>query len=379
MTLRVVCARGCTALGALVAAAVVLPSCIPSTPTGGPLTQTAAFGEVGLSPGQFSYPRCIDGDESTLWVIDKQARVQRLDPVTGDCLAIWQMPDWSNGKPTGVTVWEGTGGGGPLVFVADTHYHRIMIYAVDEGEAGEPGSGRLLCQFGTYGKGGGEFIYPTDVAIVPTPDGEGIARLYVSEYGENDRISVFDASGTLTKYSLLTWERGTAAPFTFAFSFGSFGSGASGEAIEFNRPQSIAVDEQRHELIVADACNHRLGRFTLDGALIAWISAPQLVGPEPGHFTYPYGLELLGDGTALVAEFGNNRVQHVDIATGGSLGVYGRLGRGEGEVATPWGVTTIGKTAYVLDSGNNRVLGFSRPRARPVTHATQHGGTGGPG
>jgi DNA-binding beta-propeller fold protein YncE len=139
----------------------------------------------------------------------------------------------------------------------------------------------------------------------------------------------------------------------------------------------MAIDLERRELIVADACNHRLGRFTLEGKLIAWISGPDQAGPEPGHFQYPYGLCLLDDGSALVAEFGGNRVQHVELPSGASLGTYGQAGRGEGQIASPWGIAVIGKTAYVLDSGNNRVIGFDAPKvARRSAAQSAPGGHG---
>src|SRR6185436_9431575 len=102
-------------------------------------------------------------------------------------------------------------------------------------------------------------------------------------------------------------------PFHFKFSIGHYGSGSSPDDVQFNRPQSLALDLKRQELIVTDACNHRLGRFTLDGKLIAWISSPAQVGALPGQFSYPYGLALLDDGSALIAEFGGNRVQHIDL------------------------------------------------------------------
>src|SRR4051812_3689693 len=48
-----------------------------------PFDVVAAWGEVGLNPGQFTYPRALDTDGTNLWAIDKSARVQRLDPKTG--------------------------------------------------------------------------------------------------------------------------------------------------------------------------------------------------------------------------------------------------------------------------------------------------------
>jgi hypothetical protein len=360
--------------GLVTAGVAALPLGCSRPPQGGPLDVQVSFGEVGSSPGQFSYPRCLDHDRSALWVIDKLARVQRLDPKTGASLGEWQMPRWKDGKPTGVTVWDPEGQDGPLVLVPDTHYHQIWVY--DGGDAKGAGLGTALTVFGEYGTGAGQFVFPTDVAVLPGPDGVSISRLYVSEYQENDRISVYEAKTPVTKADLVAAARGGSlgpgpSPFEFKFAFGRQGSGASAEQVEFSRPQSIAIDLERRELVVNDACNHRIGRFTLEGGLIAWINASTGAGQGPGHYAYPYGLSLLGDGTALVAEFGNNRVQHVDLMTGASLGVYGQPGRREGELASPWGVAVMGKRAFVLDSGNNRVVGFEAPRGRFARERSQ--------
>jgi hypothetical protein len=391
----------------LLAAPVLLAGCSHHEPSGGPIEVKVCFGEVGLSPGQFSYPRCLDHDQTSLWTIDKQARVQRLDPKTGQWIGGWQMPEWEHGKPTGVTAWEPDGADGPLIFIPDTHYFRVMVYDGGPREKGAGGAatinrskqGTLLTRFGENGTGPGQLIWPTDLAILPTPDGKSIQRLYVSEYSENDRITVYEPDVPVNKETLLAMmgpevegapratPRIAACPFKYKFAIGHYGSGTSPDDIQFNRPQSMAIDLNRRELIVTDACNHRLGRFTLDGKLIAWISGPDQTGEEPGHFKYPYGLCLLEDGTALVSEFGGNRVQHIDVLTGESLGIYGQAGRGPGQLASPWGIAVMGRMAYVLDSGNNRVIGFDAPKARKqgaesqntaaaVPISTSHGGHG---
>lgn len=307
------------------------------------------IGQVGLSPGQFAYPRCIDADGATLWIIDKTGRVQRIDPETGRCVQWWRMPEIAYGKPTGVTAALSPSGDRGYLFVADTHYHRVMVYEVDprpprEGSAQER-EAVLTAQFGSFGRGPGEFIFPTDVAVLWNEHGDGFERIYVGEYGGNDRVSIFDGE------------------FRFISSFGRFGvasrPGPAPEELEFNRPQSIQIDSARRELVIADACNHRVGRFTLDGELLGWYGSP---GSGAGEFSYPYGIALRPDGTALIVEFGNARVQHVDLRAGTSLGLYGRLGGGPGEFHCPWGLTTIGDSVYVLDSRNDRVVGFRAPR-----------------
>lgn len=325
---------------ASVAVALALMGCGGESGTGPgrPLEVVATIGSVGLWPGQFATPRAIDTDGSVLWVIDKAARVQKLDATTGEPLVEWKTPRHENGMPVGVTCT--TLGGRRVVLVADTHESRVLVYGPDE----DPKSvAPIVAEFGSYGTGPGQFIYPTDVAVVEDPAFG--TRIYVSEYGGDDRVSVFN-------------ER-----FEFQFAFGRFGTGDHPTEIEFNRPQSMVFDEVNRELIVVDACNHRIGRFSLEGALISWIGSPENAGAELGQFKYPYSVALLDDGTALVVEYENGRVQRIDMKTGRGIETYGRPGRGVGELVTPWSIVLIDRAAYVLDTGNNRVQVFRSPRA----------------
>ena len=77
-------------------------------------------------------------------------------------------------------------------------------------------------------------------------------------------------------------------------------------------------------------------------------------GRGAGQLAYPYDVMVLDDGTLLVCEFGNNRLQRLS-AEGQCLGIYGRAGTGEGELRYPWGVDGTDERIFVLDSGNNRV------------------------
>ena len=85
------------------------------------------------------------------------------------------MPEIQAGKPTGIGIAPDG-----KVYLADTHYARVLVYSAD---------GEELKRFGTSGEGPGQFLMPTDVAI----DADG--SLYVSEYGGNDRVSKFSPSG----------------------------------------------------------------------------------------------------------------------------------------------------------------------------------------
>lgn len=319
--------------------AMALPAaCDDAAPESGELPVVRVFGEVGTNPGQFTYPRVLTNDGRNLWAIDKSARVQRLDPETGASSALWTMPDWEHGKPCGA----GVGPDGKL-YIADTHYFRVMVYEPPAALGDAP---KLVGSFGSLGPEPGHFRYVTDVGILCTADGTQVERLYVGEYGGNDRISVFDR-----EYRLL-------------FTFGTFGSGTDPAHVEFSRPQSIEVDQERRRLIVTDACNHRIGVFDLEGKLVRWIGSPETAGAGPDQFAYPYGLALLGDGTALVTEFGNHRVHHVDYESGHSLGVLGAPGRGRGQLTNPWAITILNDMVFVLDSGNDRVQAFKAPPRR---------------
>jgi hypothetical protein len=344
---------------------IVLSGCGGGTPEPGqPIDADATLGGLGDTPGKFAFPRAIDAaaDGRSLWVIDRSARVQRIDPQTGRCLAIWKMPDSELGKPVGFTVAPGMDAQGrwcdELLYIADTHYHRVMIYkpppapaaGVDLDFDTKP---ELVARFGGYGQGDGQFILPTDVAVLLGPDGRSVSRIYVGEYGGHDRISVFDGS------------------YKFLFSFGSWGFDSAYQRIDpsqvvFARPQSLLIEtiDGQPQLIVVDSSNHRIGRFTLDGQLLGWLGSPETMGDGPGQFRFPWGMASLADGTVMVTEFGGNRVQRIDLRTGQSLGMWGRAGRGEGELATPWAIAVLGKETFVVDSGNNRLLGFPTPRRR---------------
>ena len=269
-----------------------------------------AFGRTGSGPGEFLYPRALElAHDGSLLVADKTGRIQRLD-AAGQCLGVMQMPLIDAGKPTGMSLHEDG-----RLFVADTHYHRVAIFSPE---------GALLGEFGKYGTTDGCFIYPTDVAFAR--DG----RIFVSEYGGNDRISAFTSDGG------------------FLFSFGSSGS-AEGQ---FARPSALCVDPHRELLYVADACNHRIGVYTLEGQLLSYIGS---AGRGPGQLRYPYDLAMMADGTIVVCEYGNNRIQ-LFSPEGKSLAMHGQAGRQLGQLAFPWAVSVdVRRRAYVVDAGNNRI------------------------
>ncbi len=268
-------------------------------------------GAPGRAPGLFETPRglALDPAGHVFYVVDKTARIQRFG-FDGRFQHLWPMPESQVGKPVGLSVAPDG-----RIYVADTHYHRIIVFD-PEGEE--------LQRFGSFGTGPGEFVYPTDIAF--GDDG----TIFIAEYGTNDRIQVFSSDGT--------WLR----------TIGRSGRGDGGLA----RPQSIALSNDGTELFVADSCNHRISVFGTDGT---WRRHLGSAGHDPGEFNYPYGLQVLDDGSLLVSEYGGDRIQVVAPDDGRSLGSWGGTGFIKGRVHMPWGVGAADGRLFVLDSGNSRV------------------------
>ena len=275
------------------------------------LAANLIIGRFGRTDGRFQIPRALAVEPGTrsVFVIDKSGRVQRFGKDSAFELS-WSMPKFNNGKPTGISVAPNG-----LIYVADTHEHQVMIFRRD---------GEVVGSFGSYGQGPGQFVYPSDVAFAA--DG----RIFVSEYGGNDRIQIFDSSGE------------------FLSEFGKPGQDPG----MFARPQSISFSHDGSELFVADSCNHRIQVFSHSGELKRVLCSS---GREPGQLAYPYGVCALDDGTLLVAEFGNCRLQRLDAKTGASLGMWGGGGHAKGRLNAPWSVECVDGRVYLMDTGNGRV------------------------
>jgi len=137
------------------------------------------------------------------------------------------------------------------------------------------------------------------------------------------------------------------------YQFGSFGR----ENNQYNRPQAMVFDVEHNQLWIADACNHRIAIVEPSGA---WVGSIAQCGTGPGDLSYPYGIKMLEDGSILVTEFGNSRVQHLS-RTGACLGLYGMYGSETENLKAPWSLTIVGKRLFILDSRNDRVQVIRKP------------------
>lgn len=273
-----------------------------------PMRDAVLAGSVGKSEGHFITPRAIDSDDQVIVVIDKTGRLQRFSH-DGTFLSSWDLELSGTGFPTGVSIDKERN-----IWIADTHQHRILVL---------DSQGEEILEFGEYGIEEGQFLYPTDIAF-------GInGEVFVSEYGGNDRISVFTQDGI------------------FVRSIGEHGEGIA----SFRRPQSIAIDPNSGYLYITDSGNHRVVVLKPDGEVVTTISK---VGRLKTEMLYPYGIVMDSPDTFIVCEFGNNRLQRFSLA-GESIETWGSAGDTVGLLRTPWGIATTAEGIVIADTGNNRL------------------------
>lgn len=305
--------RACIA-GAVWLACANLVSCRGHDPARG----VRVLGKRGTQPGQFSKPRAVAvAPGNKLVVIDRSGRFQSFDLDSGKYLGKTMLPAYSNGTPTGMSVDPRDG----TLWIADTHYQRILRYDAD---------GNLLQQFGEVGTGPGQMIFPTDVCADPVED-----VLWVTEYGEKNRLIKFTRDGRF----LEEW------------------AGAAWQETELLRPMAVEVDS-RGRILVADAGHHRINIYDRAGNLTGHIGKP---GSGPGEMKYPYDISIAPDGSLYVCEYGNCRVSHF-TAEGRFLDSWGGPGGAPGELYSPWGVCVgPGGDVIVADTNNNRLQHIPNP------------------
>ena len=242
------------------------------------------------------------------------------------------------------------------VIVCDDH--KITVYTM---------RGEKIRQFGSEGKGKGQFSNPFGVAL----DSDGC--IYVSDTG-NKRIQKFTFDGqyinSVTDKNLIGSPRGLKINNNklYVCDFdnnrilildrelnyithigGSEGSGPG----QFSVPHDIAWDSSSM-LYVADMDNGRIQVFDEDGRYVREFGQ---WGSGHGELSAPYYIDVARD-LVYVSEWGNNRVSVFDTS-GRFVCTVGRKGRGPGELQYPCGISVSeDHFVCVCDSANNRVQIF---------------------
>lgn len=131
---------------------------------------------------------------------------------------------------------------------------------------------------------------------------------------------------------------------------GGWGAAGSGPG-EFSGPAGIAVGPDG-SVLVTDLYNHRVQRFTPDGGYLGeWIAGEADAAP--------FGIAVDRAGRVHVGDMLAGRVG-VWGADGRSLTSWGAPGRARGELREPWGIAVdAAGDVLVADHGNHRIQRFS--------------------
>lgn len=325
------------------AVSAIAGGCLTTSPAKAP---EKVWGRRGFSPGRFLKPRAITIDpEDNLYIVDTTGRIQVFD-AEGIFLRQWKTPETENGRPTGLGFQTGllkprkSAKSGELInqrteehdlektsrlLVADTHYYRMLSFTPD----GQPLEEETIG--GSAGHGSGQFAFVTDVAC------DSLGYRYIGEYNASDRIQKFDPDGNF----VCQW------------------GGSGRQPGSFLRPQSLVIRD--NVLWVVDACNHRIQRFDISETTPKLIDIWGRAGEKQGEFYYPYDLAIASDGSVVVIEYKNNRLQRFS-SDGKWIATWGGPGFEPGKLNQPWGVTIDSKDrVHILDSNNHRVQRIELP------------------
>jgi len=200
------------------------------------------------------------------------------DPLTEQIVAAWEnvvrYPITNDDQgPLGVALDTSCN-----LYVADSANHRVVKISA---------TGDTLAQWGSDGRGVGQFHRPGAVAL------DSAGNIYVADSG-NDRVVKLSPDGQV----LMTWGKCTPGVQPCAPSPGD------GPA-EFFGPQGIAVDGGGN-IYVTESVNNRVQKLSSSGQSLArWGTH----GSGPGQFDSPWAVTVDGAGNLYVTDLNNNRVQ----------------------------------------------------------------------
>ncbi len=238
----------------------------------------------------------LDEKKSALLIFDRDGKLLKLAGHPGDDKASFDEPQGVALGPDG------------RVFVADTGNSRIQIL---------DGEGNFLGSFGVHGSDRGRLKKPSSVAV--GLDG----RVYVADTG-NSRVQVFTSEG------ILLCEFGTkgegllkkpvrvevdAADNVYVLDSGSERLSKFDAAGKFTRSmecsgRDFAIDDYGF-FYVLDSKSGRVIEQGPDGAVLGRFGSS---GSGAGQYRKPQGIAAASDGTLIILDTGNSRVQKVAIA-----------------------------------------------------------------
>jgi DNA-binding beta-propeller fold protein YncE len=278
------------------------------TSTGAIVARHVAAGIDG-----FTDPQGVANDASGVYVADTYGgRIVKMTRAGG---ILWQLDACAGssfGRPRDVSI-----GSNGAVYVADTDNDRVVRLTPEGGCVGA---------FGTPGSAEGQLNAPRAIAS----DGNG--GLWITE-GLNVRVQHFSNAGAPTSGS----------------AYGTYGGGRRG----FRSPFCVAVSGARVE--VCDTFGFRIQRLRVtDAGGLRWLDTLGGKKPANGGFNGPWDVAYAPDGTFVVSDWFNHRLQRF-AADGTYLSKIGAYGLPERQFIFPRGLGSDGGTLVVTDSENNRL------------------------
>lgn len=235
-------------------------------------------------------------------------------------------------------------------FVADVYNNRIQVFA-RQGD----GSYVYQTQWGSQGRGDGQFNTPYDVAVAR--DG----TVFVVD-GSNSRIQVFARQSDGTYAYQTQWGNMGRDDGQFTYSYG------------------IAVADDGR-VFVADTGNNRIQVFAkrTDGTY-AFESSWGYEGKRDGLLRSPSGVAVARDGRVFVADMGNHCIKVFARQSDGTY-VYqtqwGSKGKDNGQFMSPYGIAVADDGwVFVADTGNYRIQVFAPQADGTYVYQTQWGSKG---
>jgi DNA-binding beta-propeller fold protein YncE len=266
--------------------------------------------EPVVPPVDLVWPR--GGETPRIRFVDSISRPGDLHITESPLVRLWKYmigkEDDSLVTPYGVTV-DSAG----RLYVVDTFQRRIQLFDISAGE------------FAVFPAEDRPMTSPVGIAV----DNNG--RIYVAD-SQDSLIKVFDNTGDT--------------------SLATIGNGL------LQRPTGIAVNQARNELLVVDTKLDQVFRFDLDNRRLKGTFGAR--GGGAGQFNHPTHIAVAGDGTLLVTDALNFRIQ-IFSSQGVPRGALGSAGDSPGHFSRPRGVASDSDgNVYVVDALFDNVQMFDK-------------------
>ncbi len=318
------------------------------------------------SPRQMS----VNPVTGNLYVISARDReVVVFDPLTG----VEQFrfggagsgPGQFNDDPRGITI-----SADQRVFVTDAGNHRVQEFTA---------TGTFVAVIGSQGAGAGQFTGPRGLAVTAdgllavadewdfaveefTIDGTHVRRLFGTPPPVDGvhipRGVAVDGSGRVL--SVDWWNQRVVEIDPDGTDVSAYGyRGDRSDPGSLNFAYDVAVQPSTQRRFVANREGHEIVVFAPDGSFVTRFGVR---GAADGQFTFPTGVAFDPDGTLLVADSTNDRIQRFSIAPGGvgtwiqNIGQSGNRAAGAGFLNNPTDVAVAADgTLWVTDTFNNSI------------------------